>query len=101
MENRKKNNDERQLDREHRDALEKIEGKNALKLLEDFAFEMSFADAITSVSCGVVLQLMEGIPCQLKEARKRVAQSQVGDCWEEDCTAHSHYCNLTVCEETV
>ena len=91
MNKRKKNTEEIEVDKRNLAKLEKLEGKNALQLIDDFASEMSYGADITSVSCGVVLKLMDGIPCQLQEARKRINQLYVGPCWEEDTTASSFY----------
>ena len=91
MDKRKKNKEEIKHDKKNLARLEKLEGQNALKLIEEFADQMSWGADITHVSCGIVLKLMEGIPCQLRDARKRIKQPYVADQWEEDCTACSHY----------
>jgi len=97
MNKRRKNKEEIDHDKKNLARLEKLEGQNALKLIEEFAEQMSWGADITHVSCGIVLKLMEGIPCQLKDARKRIKQPYVANQWEEDCTAFSQYSK----EETV
>lgn len=91
MDKRKKHNDEIEHDKENLARLEKLEGQNALKLIEEFAEQMSWGTEITQVSCGIVLKLMEGVPCQLKDARKRMTQPYAAIHWEEDATPFSHY----------
>ena len=91
MDKRKKNKDEREYDKKNLARLEKLEGQNALKLIEEFADYMSLEPDITQVPCGIVLKLMEGIPCQLKDARKRIKQPYAAIHWEEDATPFSHY----------
>ena len=91
MDKRKKNKDEREYDKKNLARLEKLEGQNALKLIEEFADYMSWEPTITQVPCGIVLKLMEGIPCQLKDARKRIKQPYAAIHWEEDATPFSHY----------
>ena len=91
MNKRKKNKDEIEYDKENLARLEKLEGQNALKLIEEFAEQMRWGADITHVSCGIVLKLMEGIPCQLRDARKRIKQPYAADQWEEDATPFSHY----------
>lgn len=91
MDKRKKNKDEREYDKKNLARLEKLEGQNALKLIEEFADYMSWEPDIAQVPCGIVLKLMEGIPCQLKDARKRIKQPYAAIHWEEDATPFSHY----------
>ena len=91
MDKRTKHKDEIEHDKKNLARLEKLEGKNALKLIEDFAEQMSWGPDITQVPCGIVLKLMEGIPCQLKDARKRIKQPYAAIHWEEDATPFSQY----------
>ena len=91
MTKRKKHKDEIAHDRKNLARLEKLEGQNALELIHAFAEEMGWERDITQVSCGIVLKLMEGIPCHLIEARKRLKQKYAATHWEDDATAVSHY----------